>query len=195
MRNNEIIHSLFFDVCSNSNVKAYEQLYKILYARLAHFSASIVGSFHSAEEIVSDVFIMLWCKREQFVHVENPLVYLYVCVRNFSINALPRNKARYIDFDTLDKDALSVIPDIEERLISREVAIIIEKAIRELPGRCQMIFRLIKIDGLSYKEAAELLDISSKTVDAQLAIAVKKLSHAIRLYTPTHLVNDYLKIS
>ncbi|MCC6289688.1 MAG: RNA polymerase sigma-70 factor [Chitinophagaceae bacterium] len=195
MRNNEIIYSLFFDVCSNSNMKAYEQLYKILYARLAHFSASIVGSFQSAEEIVSDVFIMLWRKREQFVSVENPVVYLYVCVRNFSLNALPQNKARYIDFDALDKDALSVMPDIEERLVSREVACVIEKAIRDLPGRCQMIFRLIKIDGLSYKEAAELLGISPKTVDAQLAIAVKKLSLAIRLHTPAHLVNNYLKIS
>lgn len=175
-------------------MKAYEQLYKMLYARLVHFSASIVGSFQSAEEIVSDVFIMLWRKKEQFVSVENPAVYLYICVRNFSLNALPQNKTSCIDFNTLDKDALSVMPDIEERLVSREVASVIEKAIRDLPGRCQMIFRLIKIDCLSYKETADLLGISPKTVDAQLSIAVKKLSLAIRLYTPEHLVNDYLKI-
>ena len=176
-------------------MKAYEQLYKMLYARLVHFSASIVGSFQSAEEIVSDVFVMLWRKRAQFASIETPVVYLYVCVRNSSLNALPQNKKRLIDFDTLDKDALSVVPDIEERLVSREVASVIERAIHDLPQRCQMIFRLIKIDGLSYKEAAELLDISPKTVDAQLAIAVKKLSLAIKLHTPAYLAHEYLKIS
>jgi RNA polymerase sigma-70 factor (ECF subfamily) len=82
-------------------------------------------------------------------------------------------------------------PDVEDRLISTEVAQLIEKAIRELPARCQLIFRLVKMDGLSYKEVAGLLEISSKTVDAQLAIAIKKLSLTIRLDIPEELINSY----
>lgn len=166
-------------------MKAYEALYRQLFGRLVHFSASIVGSFQSAEEVISDVFVMLWQKRAQLVDVKNPLVYLYVCVRNQSLNAIPHKKLQHIPFDALDKDALAMMPDIEERLVSREVAQLIEKAIRELPPRCQLVFRLIKIDGLTYKETAELLGISSKTVDAQLAISIKKLSQAIRLHTPS----------
>ncbi|MGN6492286.1 MAG: RNA polymerase sigma-70 factor [Agriterribacter sp.] len=193
MRNNEVINSLFFEVCSNNCMKAYEQLYKLLYGRLVHFSAAIAGSFQLAEEIVSDVFIMLWQKREQLGSVNNPAVYIYVCTRNFSLNALSQRRSQSIPFENLDKDALAIMPDIEERLVSREVATIIEKAVRELPGRCQLIFRLVKSDGFSYKEVAELLGISPKTVDAQLAIAVKKITLAIRLHTPARLVTDFLR--
>ncbi|MBX3257827.1 MAG: RNA polymerase sigma-70 factor [Chitinophagaceae bacterium] len=193
MRNNELINSLFFEVCTNNNMKAYEQLYKMLYGKLVHFSAAIAGSFQLAEEIVSDVFIALWQKRQQLSPVKNPVVYIYVCTRNASLNALQQRKARNISFENLDTDALAIIPDVEERLVSKEVALIIEKTIRELPERCQLVFRLIKIDGFTYKEAAELMDISPKTVDAQLAIAVKKITLAIKLHTPTHLVNSFLK--
>lgn len=174
-------------------MKAYEQLYKMLYGKLVHFSAAIAGSFQLAEEIVSDVFIALWQKRQQLSAVKNPAVYIYVCARNASLNALQQRKAQNVSFENLDVDALAIIPDIEQRLVSREVATIIEKAIRELPEKCQLVFRLVKIDGFTYKEAAELLDISPKTVDAQLSIAVKKITLAIKLYTPSHLVNNFLK--
>lgn len=160
----------------------YDELYKLLCSRLIHFSAAIIGSFHQAEEIVSDVFVLIWQKREQLQEIRNPLVYIYVCTKNHSLNALPKNKGSHLSFDALDKDALAIIPDVEERLASKELAQIIEHAISELPGRCQMIFRLVKMDGFSYKDVAELLGISPKTVDAQLAIAIKKLGLTIRLH-------------
>lgn len=165
-------------------MKAYEELYKRMFARLVHFSASIVGSFQLAEEIISDVFVLLWQKRNDLTHVTSPVVYLYVCVKNHSLNALASKKMQHIPFESLDTDALAIKPDIEDRLASKEVCSALEKAVNGLPGRCQLIFRLIKMDGLTYKETAELLDISPKTVDAQLAIAMKKLSQAIRFYTP-----------
>lgn len=134
---------------------------------------------------------MLWQKKQQLHVVKNPVVYIYVCTRNFSLNALPLKKQN-LSLENLDTDALAMMPDVESRLVSREVAAILEKAIRELPARCQLIFRLIKADGLTYKETAELLDISVKTVDAQLTIAVKKITLAIRLHTPSQIVRDYL---
>lgn len=193
MRNDELVNSLFFEVCTNSSMKAYEALYKMLYDRLVHFTAAIAGSFQLGEEIVSDVFVALWQKRQQLTSVKNPGVYIYVCARNASLNALQQRKAQNISFENLDVDALAIIPDIEERLISRDVALIIEKEIRALPEKCQLVFRLVKIDGFTYKEAAELLGISSKTVDAQLAIAIKKITLAVKLHIPAHLFHHFLK--
>lgn len=193
MRNDELVNSLFFEVCTNSSMKAYEALYKMLYDRLVHFTAAIAGSFQLGEEIVSDVFVALWQKRQQLTSVKNPGVYIYVCARNASLNALQQRKVQNISFENLDVDALAIIPDIEERLISRDVALIIEKEIRALPEKCQLVFRLVKIDGFTYKEAAELLGISSKTVDAQLAIAIKKITLAVKLHIPAHLFHHFLK--
>ncbi len=192
MRNDSRVKSLFYDVCSTGNMQSYDLLYELLCGKLIHFSASITGSFHLAEEVVSDVFIMLWQKRQQLGNVREPLVYLYVCTRNLSLNSLSRRK-KHIDYESLDRDALAIAPDVEDRLISTEVSQLIEKAIRELPARCQLIFRLVKMDGLSYKQVAELLEISTKTVDAQLAIAIKKLSLAIQLDMSNDLIQSYFR--
>ena len=174
-------------------MQAYDELYRLFCSRLIHFSAAITGSFHLAEEIVSDVFMMVWQKRGQLAAVENPGVYLYVCTRNRSLNTLEQHRRnRHAHLDSLDTNALAIAPDQEEGMISAEVAQRIEAAIRSLPARCQLIFRLVKQDGMKYKEVAELLDISAKTVDAQLTIAVKKVAEAIRLNMPHDLAKSFL---
>lgn len=172
---------------------AYDALYRLMYSRLVHFSAAIVGSFHLAEEIVSDVFIMIWQKRQELTNVENPVVYIYISTKNRSLNTLQQQKRhRHASLDMLDTDALTISPDAEHTIISAEIVQKIEAAIRSLPDRCQLIFRLVKQDGLRYKDVAELLEISPKTVDAQLAIAVKKVAAAIRLNMPQELAQAFL---
>lgn len=189
----EQVNQLFQELCATGNMKAYEQLYHLLCSRLIHFSASVCGSFHLAEEVVSDVFVSIWQKKEQLTGVENPKVYLYVCTKNHTINAMKRKQLQVVPFDTFYTEALSIVPDVEEHLLSSQVARKIESAISSLPPRCQLIFRLIKMDGLRYKEVAELLDISSKTVDAQLTIAVKKVADTIRLDMSDELIADFLR--
>ena len=185
------IKSLFSDVCLTGNMDSFNLLYKLLCQRLIRFSAAITGSYHQSEEIVSDIFIIFWQKRSRYYEVQEPIVFLYTCTKNLSLNKIKQNK-KYIDFDLLDQDVLSITPKIEGQLITSQVGKIIEMAIRELPLRCQLIFRLVKMDGLSYKQVAELLDISVKTVDAQLAIAIKKLSSVLKAAMPSELVRSFL---
>jgi RNA polymerase sigma-70 factor (ECF subfamily) len=193
MMNEELLHQYFRQVCNDGDQDAYNGLYKALCSRLIHFSAAITGSWHLAEEIVSDVFIMLWRKRAQLHDVNNPVVYLYVCTRNQSLNAVRQQRRhQHMSLDNLDTDALAISPDMEQNMLSAEVTQKIESAIRSLPSRCQLIFRLVKQDGLKYREVGELLNISPKTVDAQLTIAVKKIAEAIRLDMPADMARAYL---
>ncbi|NLR82189.1 RNA polymerase sigma-70 factor (ECF subfamily) [Chitinophaga polysaccharea] len=195
MRKDEQIKSLFQRVCCDDNIQAYNELYIALCTRLIHFSASIVSSFHLAEEIVSDVFIALWQKRNDLLHVENPVVYLYVSTKNLSLNTLQQQKRhQHHALDHINPDMLSIAPEAENGMVSAEVSQKIERAIRSLPARCQVIFRLIKQDRLSYREVATLLNISSKTVDAQLTIAVKKISQAIRFDLSDEVAQTFLRI-
>ena len=187
------VNDLFLEVAATGSMKAYEQPYHLVCSGLIHFSASICGSFHLAEEVVSDVFVSIWQKREQLTGIENPKVYLYVSTKNRTINAMKKKQLQVVPFDTLYTEALSIVPDVEEHLLSSQVARKIESAISSLPPRCQLIFRLIKMDGLQYKEVAELLDISSKTVDAQLTIAVKRVADTIRLDMSDELIADFLR--
>jgi len=157
---------------------AYRELFDTFYRKLVRFAVIIIKSEENAKEMVSDVFIRIWNKRKTIHEINNLRLYLYVSVKNSCISHLSRSKSAYKFIDLNDVDV--EIPDgqasPEQQYISHEAVQAIEKAIDELPPRCKLIFCLVKDDKLKYKEIAELLHISVKTIDSQLAIALKKIS-------------------
>jgi RNA polymerase sigma-70 factor (ECF subfamily) len=72
----------------------------------------------------------------------------------------------------------------EQLMISGEMARKMAEAVNNLPPRCKIIYKLIREDGLKYKEVASILEISVNTIDVQMAIACKKISESLRLYLP-----------
>jgi RNA polymerase sigma-70 factor (family 1) len=159
---------------------SFEELYRQYFVRLFRFCFSIVHQKESAEEIVNDVFLKLWEKRDNPPAIGNPGLYLYVSVKNRSFNYLRDNAGLptieisercdpYIRFDT----------NPETLLLGTETLHRVRAAINQLPPRCKLVFSLIKEDGLKYKEVARLLELSVKTVEAQLAIALKKIAASL----------------
>ena len=160
---------------------AFEALYRQYFVRLFRFCYSIVHQKEPAEEIVNDVFLKLWERRYHKPPIGNPALYLYVSVKNRSLNYLRDNAAihtveigercdQYITFDT----------NPETILLDAEGLQRIQAAINQLPPRCRLIFSLIKEDGLKYKDVSRLLEISVKTVETQLAIALRKIAAALQ---------------
>lgn len=157
--------------------QAFEQLYQLLFFKLYQFAYAYVHSKENAEEIVNDVFMGLWQKRNTLNTIANIHVYLYVAVKNTSLNYIRKNKLPPpVSLDELEVRHLHFHADPENTFITREMQSRIERAIELLPPRCKIIFKLIKEDGFSYKETASILDISVKTVDTQLYLALKKLN-------------------
>ena len=175
------IRYLQTQIARNDDQLAYKSLFKNLQPWLYQFAYSFIKSHELAEEIVSDVFIRVWEKRKQLEQVENLKLYLYVSTKNFSLNYLQKLlKNKTFELDQLSVELKSLYADPEQVLITREMANRVRLAVNQLPPRCKMIFKLVKEDGLKYKEVAELLDISIKTVEAQVTLAVKKLGSTIR---------------
>lgn len=175
------IRYLQTQIARNDDQLAYKSLFKNLQPWLYQFAYSFIKSHELAEEIVSDVFIRIWEKRKQLEQIENLKLYLYVSTKNFSLNYLQKLlKNKTFELDQLSVELKSLYADPEQVLITREMANRVRLAVNQLPPRCKMIFKLVKEDGLKYKEVAELLDISIKTVEAQVTLAVKKLGSTIR---------------
>ena len=165
----------------NNDQKAFQQIYYLLYNKLYHFSFSYTRSKQSAEEIVNDVFLSLWQKREELGSIRNIHVYLYVAVKNASLNFLRRNKiTEPVSIDDLSVAHLSFRMNPEIACLDKELSVKVHKAIDQLPSRCRLIYKLVKEDGLSYKEVSEILQVSVKTIDSQLCIAIKKLAAILR---------------
>ena len=160
---------------------AYKELFTSFYSYLFPFALGIVKSKESAEEVVSDIFIKIWEKRDVLEKISNLKVYLYVATRNLAFNYADKQKRSATNsIDEFSVEFKSRYFDPEQLLITADMMALIEKEIDRLPPKCRIIFKLVKEDNLKYKEVAEILNISAKTVENQLAIALHKIGNAIR---------------
>jgi RNA polymerase sigma-70 factor (family 1) len=137
-----------------------------------------------AEEIVTDVFVKTWMNRSNMQHIQRPDTYLFVAVKNQSLNYLKKYSSIHV-VPVEDSNDVSLIdtanPHIQ--LEKKELHFYLDQSIEALPQQCRIIFRLIKEDGLKYKEVAEILNISPRTVQTQLTRAMQKLSVALSGYS------------
>ena len=172
-------------IALSEDMKAYKELYVLMFDSLFHFSYSFVKSKQVAEELVSDVFIKLWQIRTQLNAVDSLKLYLFGITKNFSLSYLARaSKNLSIQLDDMNLDEINIESVIEfknpeDLCISKETIKDVMQAIQNLPPQCQIIFSLVKVEGLKYKEVAKLLNISVFTVRNQVAIATKKIEDAL----------------
>jgi RNA polymerase sigma-70 factor (family 1) len=159
---------------------AYKELFFLLFNSLVRFATGFVQSKETAEEIVSDIFITIWNERSKLEEIKDLRVYLFVAVKNNSLRKLKQEQKRTIvSLDELSVEMDSAYPNPEDQTLSAESVKRIESAINHLPNRARLIFKLAKEDKLKYKDIAELLQISVKTIDHQLAISLKKIAAAL----------------
>jgi RNA polymerase sigma-70 factor (family 1) len=160
---------------------AYKTIFLHYFDSLTRFSVAIVQSKEIAEEVVSDVFIQLWKDRQKADAIEHLQAYLFMAVKHNSVRKLQQQKnRRLLSLDELSVETAALELNPEEQLVSNEVAGELRAAIEALPNKARLIFKLAREDRMRYKEIAALLQISVKTIDNQLAIAVKKIAQTIR---------------
>ncbi|MBS1654555.1 MAG: RNA polymerase sigma-70 factor [Bacteroidetes bacterium] len=151
--------------------------------KLVHFASNLVRSREIAEEIVEDVFVKVWNNRTTIGEIDNLSVYLYVAVKNQALNTLSQKAKDLVSapFDYLDIASPDLASNPYDLMITSEMMGRMQQAIELLPPRCKMIFKLIREDGLKYKEVSAILNISVNTIDAQMAIAVKKICESLNI--------------
>lgn len=148
--------------------------------RLLTFANSMLGSKDAATEVVDDVWVRIWKNRESLSQVDNIRIYLYTATKNSALNYLSR-KAKAMITEPFNDITIQLSDEYspEQQMITEEIFKKIHTAVQDLPPRCKMIFKLVREDGLKYREVAEILKISQNTVDAQMVIAVRKIKDAI----------------
>jgi RNA polymerase sigma-70 factor (ECF subfamily) len=167
-----LLHRIQFD----HDETAFKEFYKENVFKLFQFAFAFARNKELSEEIVNDVFLKLWQRRNKISGIKNINVYLYVSVKNTAFNYLRKTSPKKnIDIEEISADHFYLSPDQEQILITDELKRLIEQSINQLPPKCKLVFKLVKEDGLSCTEVATILGISYKTVTTQLTIALKKL--------------------
>ena len=170
---------------------AYKELFTLFYKSLQQFAATFVRSPETAEEIVSDVFLKVWKKRAGLTRIHNLKLYLFISTKNAALNHLRSQKKPLLPIEQYRVQLQSSYFDPEKLMLTAEMMTRVQKAISNLPPRCQLIFKLVKEDGLKYREVAELLSLSLKTVENQMTTAIKKIGQAIHFDIRTSITSKF----
>lgn len=166
------------NLIKDNNQEALELLFKRYYVRLCRFAFTILKDSNLSEESVSDVFLNIWVNRAKLNIITSVKAYLFKSVRNQSLNYLRKEKYIYENLETLHSENLSKQTsdnDFSRMELEEEILTILKK----MPNKRKLVFTLSRIDGLKYKEIADLLNISVNTVQNHIVQAVIYLEKEI----------------
>ncbi|MEJ7736805.1 MAG: RNA polymerase sigma-70 factor [Chitinophagaceae bacterium] len=174
------LHTLCLKITENDDQGAFGELFAQYYPSLLPFAVSILKNHELGEEVVEDVFMKLWQNRKMLNAINNINYYLLVAVKHTALDYLNKEKrTQHVSLENVELEFGDVELNPENALISRESILVIQKIIESLPDKCKLIFRLVKENGLKYREVAELLNISIKTVETQMTIALSRVGSAL----------------
>jgi RNA polymerase sigma-70 factor (ECF subfamily) len=159
--------------------KSFRILFRKYYSAMCIYARQFLNDSELAEEIVQDMFVKVWEKREHLNIETSVKHYLFRSVKNHCLNQLQHEKIKRQYANTVIESANQEM-NPEQCFMEVDLMQRIEKGIDSLPQKRQEIFRLSREHGLKYKEIAEKLNISVKTVEAQMGMALKHLREELK---------------
>ncbi len=164
------------------NRAAFEAVFRTYYEDLSRYAFSILKRREESEDLVQQVFVNFWEKREQTIISGSLKSYLFRSVHNQSLNLIKHEKvkANYVEHSQYFNTKYH--SEVEEELEGKELEGKIAEAIDTLPNQCRKIFIMNRMESLKYKEIADQLDISIKTVENQIGKALKVLRGSLASY-------------
>ena len=189
-----LLENLQMDIVNLHNDKKsdFSRVYSIYFPKLVRFAREFVLSTEDAENIIQDIFIYLWEHQEILGSLSNLNAFLFVLVKNRCIDFIRQKKLverKREEFEmVMDKELqlkMYALQQFDENALSSDdIEVILNNAINSLPEKCREVFILSRMEGLKYREIAERLNISTKTVEKQIITALKKLRVELKDYLP-----------
>jgi len=173
---------------SKRDEAAFEQVFKTHYKNLHAYAFTILKDEDEAEEMVQQVFFKLW-ERSEHLSFSGPIAaYLYRAVHNESLNFIKHQKVKaghqlHVAYSMKNKTEQA-----SPKMIRKELENKFREALNELPEQCRTVFQLSRFEDMKYKEIADKLDISVKTVENHMGKALKLLRTKLVDFLPLLLI-------
>lgn len=182
MKDDIYIQHLLKKIAKNDR-NAFDLFFEYYYPRLLKFAVYFVKNYENAEEVVSDVLVKLLNNRAKLASIENFNAYIFQSVKNQCLSWRSKKKPQLFPDATNEEDFLMIEKSNPETdLLHKEMINSIQEAIGNLPPKRKKIYLLIKEDGLSYQDVADLLDISKKTVEVHMGLAIANIRESLNQY-------------
>jgi RNA polymerase sigma-70 factor (ECF subfamily) len=168
---------------------AFDTIFRAYYGPLVGLVQGILQERALAEEIVQDVMLELWRRRDALTVKDSLKAYLFQASRNRALNHIRHRKVEERAVAWMDT-AATAPSTAHAALVQQEIDASLQAALRELPDRCREVFELSRVHGLKYSEIATTLGISVKTVESQMGKALRVLrSHMSAWFPEKNLEN------
>lgn len=168
-----------FERIKRDDLKAYEAVFRQYYQQLYRFAYNYLRDQVPSEEMAQEVFLYIWEKRGQIEIKTTLKTYLYSAIKNKCLNYIKYELPRKNELEESHL-AMMMVNQPEREEDSERMRRHIDAAVNELPTKCRHIFMLSRNAGLTYEEIAEELELSVKTVENQMSIALKKLRESLK---------------
>lgn len=165
---------MFYDM--NEEHEHFKKLFYELYQPLCNHAYKYLNDRDESEDVVQELMIKIWETRKDLLNDKGLKYYLYVAVKNRCISQL-RKRIHMLDIDEISIDA---VEEFSEEKSSQDVNELIEKAFKGIPPKCLEIFKLSRLEKLSYKQISDKLGISVKTVENQMGKAIKQIREFVK---------------
>ncbi|WP_340111803.1 RNA polymerase sigma-70 factor [Maribellus mangrovi] len=177
---NQLSEKELFNQFKNGDNNAFEQLFRYYYEPLCIYASRILQDNVTAEEVVQDFFVKFWERRNSLVVESSLKNYLFRSVKNRCLNRIEHEKIKMQHAKYVIAEAET--HDYNDQFLEVDLKKDIEESIASLPEKRREIFRLSREEGLKYREIAEKLNLSIKTVEAQMGLAIKTLRDKLKKY-------------
>ncbi len=164
-------------------VQKFEKIFKTHYSSVKYFIFFLLKSEQDAEDLAQDVFTKLWCKPEIWNNNDDANGYIFSMAKNVTLDFI---KHKRLEQNYRDEQIQEIL--VKELFVSEdplnpiyrdEIQLILDLALNRLPKRRRMIFEMSRLDGMSNQEIASTLDISVRTVEHQIYLALHELKKVV----------------
>jgi RNA polymerase sigma-70 factor (ECF subfamily) len=183
------IHALPMEITpAGISEQEFEQVFKSHFKALHAYACTILKEEAQAEELVQQVFFKLWEKKDQVNITQSVQAYLYRSVYNECLNYLKHQKVKKAHQSHTLHTANESSEHGAKELVAKELRSKIDDALKQLPEQCRTIFQMSRFEELKYREIADKLNLSIKTVENQMGKALKIMRMQLVEYLPVLLI-------
>lgn len=176
---------------SREDISSFEELFRSYYPQMKRYTLHFIPNEEEANDLVQDVFLQLWSKRDSLNDKKNEVAFMFTLLRNKCLNSIKKKviegkyMQRQVYMETERLYHISFDQSNEFESIKDRLSLEFESLINEMPEKCGVAFRLKWLEGMKIKEIAGQMNISTTMVDKHLAkgidIARRKFKHELLL--------------
>ena len=182
------IEKILVEKLKEGDKSAFSSLFTVYYSDLVMFANTILKDLDSSEEIVQDVFLKLWEDREVIIVTTTLKSFLLKLIQNRCLDWLRHAKVIHSHCESVMFSSPLLECDTENYILRSEIEKIVKKALDKIPIEIAEPFRLNRYEGLKYREIAEKMQVSNRTVEVRVAKVLQILRNELKDYLITFLL-------